>query len=103
MNQNKYQINKIPFNFQHFLGFFQYFWPVIDLSNISMNLDEQNKHTAEDLIQKFFNIYPLQNRHYLFFSNYFYHQLGKLLSIISLNSSKFSLFEFKIQLKKICY
>ena len=71
MNQNKYQINKIPFNFQHFLGVFQYFWPVIDLSNISMNLDEQNKHTAEDLIQKFFNIYPLQNRHYLFFFKLF--------------------------------
>lgn len=56
MNENIYQINKIPFRFQNFLGFFQYLWPLIDLSNVSMNLDGQNKHTAEDLIQKISNI-----------------------------------------------
>ena len=56
MNENIYQINKIPFRFQHFLGLFQYLWPLIDLSNVSMNLDGQNKHIAEDLIKKISNI-----------------------------------------------
>ena len=47
---------KYLLDFKIFWGFFQYLWPLIDLSNVSMNLDEQNKHTAEDLIEKIFNI-----------------------------------------------
>ena len=47
---------KYLLDFKIFWGFFQYLWTVIDLSNVSMNLDGQNKHIAEDLIQKISNI-----------------------------------------------
>ena len=47
---------KYLLDFKIFWVFFQYLWPLIDLSNVSMNLDGQNKHTAEDLIQKISNI-----------------------------------------------